>query len=175
VRQARHEQGLGIASSWLTAHAPLAADVALRLLPDPGFESAAEDRPSIFIGKGSDYAGLRGHLCERVERGLRRNWLLFGERQRSSDAFFIDDLDRWQAQSFIERLDLAFSRDHAERVDVQDRLRAASAELRRWIGEDAAIFVCGMAAGVNEVLEEILGANGLDDLITEGRYRRDVY
>ena len=33
----------------------------------------------------------------------------------------------------------------------------------------------GMAAGVDAVLEEVLGRAALDDLIAEGRYRRDVY
>ncbi|MFS2055274.1 flavodoxin domain-containing protein, partial [Variovorax sp. CT11-76] len=78
VRQARHEQGLGIASGWLTAHAPLTAQVPLRLLANPGFAPVADDRPCIFVGNGSGYAGLRGHLRERIERGHRRNWLVFG-------------------------------------------------------------------------------------------------
>ena len=74
---------------------------------------------------------------------------------------------------------LAFSRDHAPRIYVQDRLREHAGDLRRWVGEGAAIFVCGslhgMAAGVDEALEAALGRATLDDLIAEGRYRRDVY
>jgi sulfite reductase (NADPH) flavoprotein alpha-component len=179
VRQARHEKGLGIASGWLTAHAPLMAQLPLRLLANPGFAPVADDRPCIFVGNGSGYAGLRGHLRERIERGHRRNWLVFGERQLARDAFFMDELRHWQAAGQVERVDLAFSRDHAPRIYVQDRLREHAGDLRRWVGEGAAIFVCGslhgMAAGVDEAIEAALGGATLDDLIAEGRYRRDVY
>jgi sulfite reductase (NADPH) flavoprotein alpha-component len=179
VRQARHASGLGVASGWLTAHAPLAAQVALRLLANPGFELVADDRPCIFIGNGSGYAGLRGHLRARVERGHRHNWLFFGERQRAHDAFFMDEVAQWQAEGRIERTDLAFSRDQPERIHVQDLLRAASADVRRWIDDGAVVFVCGslngMAGGVDAALAHMLGNAALDDLIAEGRYRRDVY
>ncbi|WP_198083588.1 sulfite reductase flavoprotein subunit alpha [Variovorax sp. E3] len=179
VRQARHESGLGLASGWLTAHAPLASEIEVRLLANPGFAPLADDRPCIFIGNGSGYAGLRGHLRERMARGLQRNWLVFGERQSTRDAFFMGEVAQWRAQGLLARVDLAFSRDQAERIYVQDRLREASAELHRWIGDGAAVFVCGslhgMAAGVDAVLEEVLGRSALDDLIAEGRYCRDVY
>lgn len=179
VRQARHAGGLGVASGWLTAQAPWAAQVELRLLANPGFELVGDDRPCIFIGNGSGYAGLRGHLRARVERGHRRNWLFFGERQRAHDAFFMDEVAHWQAEGRIERADLAFSRDQPERVYVQDLLRAASDDVRRWIGDGAVVFVCGslggMAGGVDAALAHMLGRAALDDLIAEGRYRRDVY
>jgi sulfite reductase (NADPH) flavoprotein alpha-component len=188
VRQARHASGvaglgglagLGVVSGWLTAHAPLGADVQLRLLANPTFEPVADARPCIFIGNGSGYAGLRGHLRARVERGHYRNWLLFGERQRAHDAFFAQEVAQWQAQGRIERTDLAFSRDQPERVYVQDLLHQASDDVRRWLGEGAVLFVCGslsgMAGGVDAALERMLGRAALDDLIAEGRYRRDVY
>ena len=51
--------------------------------------------------------------------------------------------------------------------------------LREWVASGAVIYVCGsldgMAAGVDAALSEVLGTAGLDDLIAEGRYRRDVY
>ncbi|MBN8753966.1 MULTISPECIES: sulfite reductase flavoprotein subunit alpha [Variovorax] len=179
VRQARHESGLGLASGWLTVHAPPSAQVELRLLANPGFEPVADERPCIFIGNGSGYAGLRGHLRERMAQGFRRNWLLFGERHSAHDAFFMDELAQWREQGLVARADLAFSRDQPERIYVQDRLREAASELQRWIGDGAVVFVCGslhgMAAGVDAVLEEVLGRPALEDLIAQGRYRRDVY
>jgi sulfite reductase (NADPH) flavoprotein alpha-component len=114
-----------------------------------------------------------------VERGHRRNWLFFGERQRAHDAFFMDEVAHWQAEGRIERADLAFSRDQPERIYVQDLLRAASDDVRRWIGDGAVVVVCGslggMAGGVDAALAHMLGRAALDDLIAEGRYRRDVY
>ena len=43
----------------------------------------------------------------------------------------------------------------------------------------AIVYVCGslqgMAAGVDAVLLDLLGQDGLDDLRAQGLYRRDVY
>ncbi|QEI06458.1 nitric oxide synthase [Pigmentiphaga aceris] len=179
VRQARHANGLGIASGWLTEHAPLDTTLELRVLRNPGFELIETVAPCIFIGNGSGYAGLRGHLRARIARGHRRNWFLFGERHRAHDAFCADEVEQWHAQGHIERVDLVFSRDQPERLYVQDRLRDAAAALRHWVGEGAVIYVCGslsgMAAGVDLVLEETLGQAVLNDLVAEGRLRRDVY
>ena len=52
-------------------------------------------------------------------------------------------------------------------------------ELQRWLQDGAAIYICGslqgMAAGVDQALIDILGADALEMLIEQGRYRRDVY
>ena len=62
---------------------------------------------------------------------------------------------------------------------VQDRLRESADEVRRWLAQGAAIYICGslqgMAAGVDQALIDILGAEALEHLIEQGRYRRDVY
>jgi sulfite reductase (NADPH) flavoprotein alpha-component len=51
--------------------------------------------------------------------------------------------------------------------------------LRRWVGDGAAIYVCGslqgMAGGVHNALIELLGADVVARLMEDGRYRRDVY
>ncbi|MNV93464.1 Sulfite reductase [NADPH] flavoprotein alpha-component [compost metagenome] len=79
----------------------------------------------------------------------------------------------------LERLDLAFSRDQAEKVYVQDRLRQQAAELQKWLAEGASIYICGslqgMASGVDQVLNDVLGTEAVERLIEQGRYRRDVY
>jgi sulfite reductase (NADPH) flavoprotein alpha-component len=58
-------------------------------------------------------------------------------------------------------------------------LREAAEQLREWLAAGAALYVCGsldgMAAGVDEVLHEVLGAAEVSTLREEGRYRRDVY
>ena len=52
-------------------------------------------------------------------------------------------------------------------------------ELRLWIDEGAVVHVCGslegMAPGVDAALGELLGRQGLKELVAQGRYRRDVY
>ena len=179
IRQERHAAGLGLASGWLTTHAPAGSDVAVRLVPNPSFEACLDDVPCLYIGNGSGLAGLRAHLRARVQAGRRRNWLLFGERQRAHDRLCAAEIAHWQTTGFLSRLDLAFSRDGEDRAHVQDHLRDAANSVRDWVAQGAVICVCGsmkgMASGVDDALTAILGIDALDGLIAAGRYRRDVY
>ena len=185
VRQERRADGrLGLASGWLTADAAVGGDVVLNVLPHRNFRLGENARrPLILVGNGTGIAGLRAHLRARASRagtGARpRNWLVFGERQAAHDFHFRDDIEGWQADGTLARVDLAFSRDQAERHYVQDRLRAQRALVRQWLDDGAAVYVCGslrgMATGVEEALVEIVGDARVQSLIAEGRYRRDVY
>jgi sulfite reductase (NADPH) flavoprotein alpha-component len=179
VRQVRHAGGLGLASGWLTERAPLGASVALRLRPNPAFALVEDDRPCLFVGNGSGFGGLRGHLRERVRRGHHRNWLVHGERQAAHDDFVATELAGWQRAGAVERADRVFSRDTPVRRHVQDRLREAADALRRWVDDGGVIYVCGslagMAPGVDRALRDVLGDAKVDDLLAENRYRRDVY
>ena len=181
VRQHAHPDGsLGLASGWLTAQAAVGDVVQLRLRQHRRFrlEDNAQ-RPLILIGNGSGIAGLRGHLKSRVLAGQRRNWLIFGERNPAHDFHYRQEIEGWHASGDLPRLDLAFSRDQAERTYVQDRLRGNADEVRLWLAQGAAIYICGslagMAGGVDQALQEMLGRPALDALAAEGRYRRDVY
>lgn len=181
VRQHAHPDGsLGLASGWLTAQAAVGDVVQLRLRQHKRFrlEDNAQ-RPLILIGNGSGIAGLRGHLKSRVLAGQRRNWLIFGERNAAHDFHYREEIEGWHASGDLPRLDLAFSRDQAERTYVQDRLRGNADEITLWLQQGAAIYICGslagMAGGVDQALQEMLGRPALDALAAEGRYRRDVY
>ena len=114
-----------------------------------------------------------------MRRGHARNWLVYGERQAAHDAFCAADAAQWRALGMLARADLVYSRDQPGRRYVQHCLREAADELRRWIADGALVYVCGsregLAPGVDAALSEVLGAAGLDALIAQGRYRRDVY
>ncbi len=171
--------GLGLMSSWLTVQTLPGAPLRLRLVDNPGFRLIDDDRPCLFIGNGSGFAGLRGHLRERVGRGHGRNWLVFGERHPDHDAFFADEVQDWQARGLLARVDLAWSRLPPAGRHVQDALRDAGDELRRWVDDGAVVYVCGslagMARGVDAALRELLGGAAVEALLMEGRLRRDVY
>lgn len=180
VRQERHADGnLGIGSGWLTEHAPLGSAISLRVRRNSGFHLPPQGVPMILLGNGTGLAGLRSLLKARVAEGMQRNWLLFGERQREHDFHCRDELQEWVTSGDLERLDLAFSRDQEQKIYVQDRLRESSALLKQWLVDGAAIYVCGslqgMASGVDQVLNDVLGAAAVERLIEQGRYRRDVY
>ena len=180
VRQERHADGsLGLGSGWLTEHAEIGSSISLRLRRNSGFHLPGEPCPMILLGNGTGLAGLRSLLKARIAEGEQRNWLVFGERNAAHDYYCREELEGWLASGDLERLDLAFSRDQATKIYVQDRLREAGEEVKRWVAEGAAIYICGslqgMATGVDQVLIEILGAERVQVLIEQGRYRRDVY
>nr|WP_186352340.1 sulfite reductase flavoprotein subunit alpha [Pseudomonas proteolytica] len=180
VRQERHSDGsLGLASGWLTEHAPLGSAISLRVRRNSSFHLPVDPVPMILLGNGTGLAGLRSLLKARIADGQQRNWLLFGERNIAHDYHCQDELQGWLASGDLALLDLAFSRDQAEKVYVQDRLRESADVLRKWLADGAVIYVCGslqgMAAGVDQVLVEVLGSEAVERLIEQGRYRRDVY
>ncbi|MEE4140897.1 sulfite reductase flavoprotein subunit alpha [Pseudomonas viridiflava] len=180
VRQEIHPDGsLGLCSGWLTEHAASGSAISLRLRRNSSFHLPAEPVPLILLGNGTGLAGLRSLLKARIAQGQTRNWLLFGERNREHDFHCGAELQGWLESGDLARLDLAFSRDQAEKVYVQHLLREAAQDLRAWLDEGAAIYICGslqgMASGVDQVLNEVLGERAVSELVEQGRYRRDVY
>lgn len=178
--QRRPDESLGAASGWLCRTAGQDAAIRLRIRAHRRFRlDDNAGRPLIAIGNGSGLAGLRALLKSRIDAGKGDNWLLFGERNAAHDFLLRDELQAWLAAGGLARLDLAFSRDQSTPRYVQHLLREHAREVRRWVDSGAAIYVCGslqgMAGGVHAALTEVLGAQALEALTAEGRYRRDVY
>ena len=105
--------------------------------------------------------------------------MIFGERQRKVDYFFQQEVEQYQAQGLLARVDVVFSRDGESLRYVQDVLMTQASELQQWLAQDAAIYVCGslqgMAQAVNDTIKDIIGEQQLDMLSQENRYQRDVY
>ena len=180
VREARHPDGTpGLGSGWLCRHAALGETIDLRIRSNPSFHGPDAATPLILIGNGTGMAGLRAHLRERSVHPQSRNWLLFGERNAAHDFFFRDELQHWLDSALLDRLDLAFSRDQPEKRYVQHVLRDAADDLRRWVDQGAAIYVCGSLEGMGQEVQQILlgllGQTQLELLSEQGRYRRDLY
>lgn len=181
VRREQHPDGtLGAGSGLLTSSLSLGDTVQLRLRPHHNFRLGENlRRPLLLIGNGTGLAGLRGHLRERATLGLRENWLVFGERNAQHDFLCREELESWQRDGMLQRLDMVFSRDQAERLYVQHRLLQLHDEVRHWMARGAAIYVCGslqgMASGVDAALRQIAGEAAMAELLADGRYRRDVY
>ena len=187
VQTAGQPARLGLASGWLSTHAPLGGTVLLRMVQNPTF--APHDNPAlpaIFLGNGSGYAGLRGHLLDRIAKGRNDNWLIFGERQRAHDGYAETEVQQWLAQGHLQRADFVYSRDHDSQGSsaqqlryVQHVVRAQAEAMREWLERGAVLYICGsfqgMATDVDAALTELLGAAAMEDLAASGRYRRDVY
>ena len=180
VRQRRDIQGeLGLGSGWLTEHMTLRDKIDLRIRKNESFHLITDNRPIICIGNGTGIAGLMSLIHSRVRLDYTENWLIFGERQQAHDFFFKDTIQAWQNTAMLTRLDLAFSRDQAEKIYVHHKLLEQAELLKTWIANGAVIYICGsidgMASDVDKTLNEILGQDALDQLRIDGRYRRDVY
>jgi sulfite reductase (NADPH) flavoprotein alpha-component len=147
------------------------------------------DTPMIMIGPGTGLAPFRAFIEERRVTGATgRNWLFFGEQRRASDFFYEDELTGYERDGTL-RLDVAFSRDQAEKVYVQHRMREKARDLWEWLEDGAEVFVCGdkdrMAADVDRELLRIVESEGgrtpdqareyVDALRRSKRYKRDVY
>ena len=151
---------------------------------------ADASRDVIMIGPGTGVAPFRGFVQERAVIGATgRQWLLFGNPHARSD--FLYQLE-WQdalKRGELDRLDLAFSRDQAHKIYVQDKLREHGRELFSWLENGAHLYVCGdatrMAKDVHATLLAVIAEHGaksaedaaeyLNGLQSQGRYARDVY
>lgn len=177
VRQAFNEKGeLGLGSGWLTASAEEGGKVLARIRANPSFHAPQKHCPMILIGAGTGIAGLRAHLHERYLKDQQQNWLIFGERQRSNDSLFASELGAWQESGFLTEFDEVYSRDGEGYV--QNVVAAKQQQLCEWLDLGAAIYVCGgmaMGSGVHQELITILGEDGVQELVDQGRYCRDVY
>lgn len=147
-------------------------------------------RDILLVGPGTGVAPFRGFVQERAATGATgRNWLLFGNPHARSDFLYQLEWQEALKRGELHRLDLAFSRDQAHKVYVQDRLREHGREVFDWLQGGAHVYVCGdatrMARDVHATLIEIVATHGnksaehaveyLDDLHGQGRYSRDVY
>ncbi|SFN40564.1 sulfite reductase (NADPH) alpha subunit [Dokdonella immobilis] len=151
---------------------------------------ADASRDVIMIGPGTGVAPFRGFLQERAAIGASgRHWLLFGNPHFRSDFLYQVEWQEALREGRLDRLDLAFSRDQADKIYVQDRLREHGRELHAWLEGGAHLYVCGdasrMARDVEKALLAILAEHAATDhdgaserleaLRREGRYARDVY
>ena len=143
----------------------------------------------IMIGAGTGIAPFRGFVQERgAVGGNGRNWLLFGAPHQRSDFLYQLEWQRALKDGQLDRIDLAFSRDSAQKVYVQHRIAEQARALHDWLQGGAHLYVCGATAMGKDVhaalLDAVAAHNGgnrdaatdfLDTLAREGRYARDVY
>ncbi|MGB5112419.1 MAG: sulfite reductase flavoprotein subunit alpha [Mycobacterium sp.] len=161
------------------------------LQPNKSFRVPADDSaPMIMVGPGTGVAPFRAFLQERSHREAKGpNWLFFGDQHREHDFVYSEEITAWQNSGLLNRLELAFSRDQAEKIYVQTRMLEHGKELFGWLQEGGHFYVCGdatrMAKDVDKALHDIVAAHGgldadgaveyVNSLKREKRYVRDVY
>lgn len=149
-----------------------------------------DETPVIMIGPGTGIAPFRAFLQERDARGASgKNWLFFGNPHFTQDFLYQVELQNYLKQGLLSKLDVAFSRDTADKVYVQHKLLQQAAAVWQWLEQGAHLYICGdgarMAKDVHQALLTIIQQQGgkdeaaaqyyLDQLRIAKRYQKDVY
>jgi sulfite reductase (NADPH) flavoprotein alpha-component len=179
----------GAASRYLAQRAE-GAQVPVFIEANERFRLPSDERDIIMIGAGTGVAPYRAFVQERAERGAGgRNWLVFGNPHFHSDFLYQVEWQQALKSGQLQRIDLAFSRDQADKRYVQHRLLEQGRDVYEWLDGGAHLYVCGdasrMAKDVHKALVAIVAEHGarptedaeawLSQLIQQGRYARDVY
>jgi sulfite reductase (NADPH) flavoprotein alpha-component len=144
----------------------------------------------IMVGAGTGIAPFRAFVEERVELGATgRNWLLFGNPHFTTDFLYQAEWQQHLKKGGLAKLDVAFSRDQAEKIYVQDRLLENSRDVFGWLESGAQLYVCGdknrlgsaVQGALAQVVQREAGVSAEDaaayvkNLRKQRRYLEDVY
>ena len=187
----RQRQCKGVASTYLSDRLRQGQKARVFIQQSHGFRVPFDlATPMIMIGPGTGIAPFRAFLQERkATNAAGKNWLFFGDQCGAYDFLYQNELDQFQQDGTLHKLDTAFSRDQAEKVYVQHRMLQQGAEMWEWLRKGAHIYVCGdakrMASDVDLALRQIVAKEGgmsednakafVSDLAKSKRYQRDVY
>ena len=179
----------GVCSSYLAER--VGSTIPCYLHPNKNFKLPVDSStPIIMVGPGTGIAPFRAFIEERKATGASgKNWLFFGDRSQSTDYLYQNEWETYQKDSILTDLDLAWSRDQAEKVYVQHKMLEKKEQLWSWLGEGAVFYVCGdasrMAKDVDQALRTIAQEEGsmseedasawVKNLQKEKRYLKDVY
>lgn len=182
---------LGGCSGYLARRAEEGCKVKVFSEHNDNFRLPANDEtPIIMVGPGTGIAPFRAFLQERDAREASgKNWLFFGNPHFTQDFLYQVEIQGYLKSGLLTKVDVAFSRDQAEKVYVQDKLRKNSQEVFAWLEAGAHFYICGdanrMAKDVHQALVDIIKENSgkddeqaeqyLKDLRSANRYQKDVY
>ncbi|HEX5182393.1 MAG TPA: assimilatory sulfite reductase (NADPH) flavoprotein subunit [Allosphingosinicella sp.] len=191
VRYSLHgEERGGVASLQLAERVEPGDTLPVYVQPNPHFKLPRDEAPIVMIGAGTGIAPYRAFLQEREAAGRTGPaWLFFGERNFRSDFLYQSEWQAWLKGGTLGRMDVAFSRDKADKVYVQHRMLEQAKDLYAWLEDGAHLYVCGdanaLAPDVHEALIRIVADQGGKDreaaedhlrrLAADRRYQRDVY
>jgi sulfite reductase (NADPH) flavoprotein alpha-component len=181
----------GACSTFLADRIDLDSQVSVFIEKNPAFKLPEDDQtPVILIGAGTGIAPYRAFLQHREANNQKgKTWLFFGERRFHSDFLYQTEWQKHLKDGFLEKIDVAFSRDQEEKIYVQHRLIEQQKEVYSWLGKGASIYLCGdmkqMARDVQKTLLRIFETEGgmneekaleyMKMLKKEKRFQKDVY
>ncbi|XP_039363628.1 NADPH--cytochrome P450 reductase isoform X1 [Mauremys reevesii] len=151
--------------------------------------------PVVMIGPGTGIAPFVGFVQERAwlkqqGKDVGETVLYYGCRHENEDYLYREELAQFHKEGALTQLNVAFSRDQAQKVYVQHLLKKNKEGVWKLIHEgNAHIYVCGdarsMARDVQNTFYEIVAEFGsmtqpqavdyVKKLMTKGRYSLDVW
>ena len=181
----------GVCSTFLSGRMAADEKLAIYVQPNKHFHLPSDPEiPIIMVGPGTGLAPFRAFLEERQTSGAKgKNWLFFGDQHQQTDFLYHDELNKMHQDGFLTNLSLAFSRDQAQKIYVQNRIQESSGEIWEWLEQGAYFYICGdaerMANDVHKALIETVAKQGemgqdaaqdyVNALLDSRRYQRDVY
>ncbi len=181
----------GACSTYLSDRIDTDSQVSVFIEKNPAFKLPEDEKtPVILIGAGTGVAPYRAFLQHREANDQKgKSWLFFGERHFHSDFLYQLEWQKLLKDGYLEKIDVAFSRDQDEKVYVQHRLIENQKEVFEWLSQGANIYLCGdmkqMARDVQKTLLRIFETEGgmseekaqeyLKMLKKEKRFQSDVY
>ena len=154
------------------------------------FRLPAGDKDIVMVGPGTGIAPFRSFLYERDATGAAgRNWLFFGEEHFTTDFLYQTEIQGWYNTGVLNKINVAFSKDHHVVYNVHHKMKEQAIELYNWLNNGAYFYLCGekspMGVEVEKTLIEIIAEQGKTDKEEaekefnkwkeEGRYIKDVY
>jgi sulfite reductase (NADPH) flavoprotein alpha-component len=184
----RHQGG---ASGFLTSRLEEGSEVKVFVENNDNFKlPIATETPIIMVGPGTGIAPFRAFMQEREATEAKgKNWLFFGNPSFTQDFLYQVEWQAYVKSGLLTKISLAFSRDQAEKIYVQDRLIENGQAVYEWLEQGAHFYVCGdamhMAKDVESALLSIIQNHGkktekeakqyLLDMRKTKRYQKDVY
>jgi len=181
----------GVCSSFLADRVALGDNVRVYVQENEFFRlPQSPDTDIIMIGAGTGVAPFRAFVEERAELGAAgRNWLLFGNPHFTTDFLYQSEWLNYLKKGKLAQLDVAFSRDQAQKIYVQDRLLERSRQVYEWLESGAQLYVCGdktrLGLAVQTALAAVVrketgatedaAADYVKALRKQRRYLEDVY
>jgi sulfite reductase (NADPH) flavoprotein alpha-component len=184
----RHQGG---ASGFLTTRLEEGSEIKVFVENNDNFRLPANpDTPVIMVGPGTGIAPFRAFMQEReASEASGKNWLFFGNPSFTQDFLYQVEWQAYLKSGLLSKISLAFSRDQAHKIYVQDRLLENGEAVFEWLEQGAHFYVCGdallMAKDVEKTLLSIIQTYGkkseqdakqyLVDMRKSKRYQKDVY
>src|SRR6478736_3389562 len=138
-----NEMGYGLCSNYL-AELPTDTSVDFYIHKNSEFKLPASDKDIIMIGPGTGIAPFRAFIEERNATGADgRNWLFYGDQHFESDFLYQTEIQNYLQIGALTQVDVAFSRDQAEKIYVQHKILKRGDDFLNWLESGAHVYICG--------------------------------